>query len=152
MLQYTVSCAETSNLFNYDNYAFIFNSSYLLQAKVEDGKIGKCYGAQENNIKKEWKAFPPRPSTIITQQMIDEDPAAFAAHKLRISDYLLDGTWHSVHNDAGAWTFTDGHSEHPVPQSLMQPMHLRFVELYSISFKKFERRRCICTLASLGCG
>ena len=84
--------------------------------------------------------------------MIDEDPAAFAAHKLRISDYLLDGTWHSVHNDAGAWTFTDGHSEHPVPQSLMQPMHLRFVELYSISFKKFERRRYICTLASLGCG
>ena len=61
--------------------------------------------------------------------MIDEDPAAFAAHKLRISDYLLDGAWHSVHNDAGAWMFTDGHSEHPVPQSLMQPMHLRFVEL-----------------------
>ena len=60
---------------------------------VEDGKIGKCYGAQENIIKNEWKAFTPHPSTIITQQMIAEYPAAFAAQKLSICDYVLNGAW-----------------------------------------------------------
>ena len=97
-----------------------FNS--IFQAKVEDGKIGKSYARQENNIRKEWRSMPPRPCTVITQDMIDEDVAAFAAHKRRISDYLLEGGWHDVID--GVWTFHDGPASAPTSSTLV-PMHFR---------------------------
>lgn len=66
--------------------------------------------------------MPPRPCTVITQDMIDEDVAAFAAHKRRISDYLLEGGWHDVID--GVWTFHDGPASAPTSSTLV-PMHFR---------------------------
>ena len=54
--------------------------------------------------------------------MIDEDVAAFAAHKRRISDYLLEGGWHDVID--GVWTFHDGPASAPTSSTLV-PMHFR---------------------------
>ena len=84
--------------------------------------MGKCYNLQESKISTEWKTMPSRPRNIITAQMIEEDVTSFAAHKVRISDYLLEGLWHTVED--GSWKFFDGASEGEIKSDLI-PMHFR---------------------------
>ena len=86
--------------------------------------MGKCYSLQESRISTEWKSMPRRPCNIITAAMIEEDVTSFAAHKVRISDFLLEGMWHTE-ND-GCWTFHDGDIGRPTNgDSSLIPMHFR---------------------------
>ena len=111
---------KTTN-FNHDH--LMINALLRSAVKILQGKLAKNFGNQESTISKEWKGIPSRPATVITQRMIDEDPAAFALHKKRISDFLLDGNWHTVLED-GSWVFKDGESD--ICNSTMKPMHFRY--------------------------
>ena len=63
------------------------------------------------------------PPTLITPDMIEEDVAAFAAHRHRISDYLLEGCWNNT-NENGVWRFNDGEAD-DTPNCDLKPMHFR---------------------------
>ena len=77
---------------------------------------------QQSRISQEWHGMPDRKRTVITASMVEEDVCSFAAHKLRISDYLQAGTWHQVTDD-GNWVFYDSEDDSQ-PESI-KPMHLR---------------------------
>ena len=93
------------------------------QVKTDEGKMGKCYAKQENHIHKESAQLPASPASLITPDMIAEDVAAFAAHRHRISDYLLEGCWNNT-NENGVWRFNDGEAD-DTPNSDLKPMHFR---------------------------
>ena len=92
----------------------------VLQLKADD--ITKSYKKQLSRISQEWDGMPDRKRTVITASMVEEDVCSFAAHKLRISDYLQAGTWHQVTDD-GNWVFYD--SEDDSQPDSIKPMHLR---------------------------
>lgn len=108
---------------NYQDDHLITNSLIRLQAKAAVGDLGKSWNTQESTISKEWSKLPKRTGTIITKAMVESDVARFAAHKRRISDYLLEGCWHTV--EGGNWVFRDGSDDITPECSTIEPMHIR---------------------------
>ena len=101
------------------------NAMTRLHMKRLEGDFGRSLKSQESAIARMWELFPKRNNTIITQSMIDEDPTGFAAHKERISDYLLDECWHEELED-GSWIFLDGEGEAEERSgNYVQLMHFR---------------------------
>lgn len=107
---------------NFNHEHLLINALIRLQVKTEEGVIGKSFTSQENDIKKEWSRMPIRRDSRITLDMIEEDRTSFAHHKLRISDYLVEGIWHTIGGDG--WSFNDG-DRSEIISSIPQLMHFR---------------------------
>ena len=118
---------NTEGTTNYQPEHLSTNTLLHTQRKADEGKMGKCYTRQENHITKEWAQMPSRPCSIVTSEMIEEDVALFAAHKRRVSDYLLEEVWHKI-DESGNWIFQDG-EEVDTPETRIKPMHFRYVNL-----------------------
>ena len=115
----------TTRTTNFHHDHLIVNSLIRLQAREQSALQGKAFQQQENRISKEWNKLPPRPSTVITKAMINENIPGFSAHRKRIVDYLLDECWHEEDID-GNWVFYDGETNLEQRVSLsVQNMHLR---------------------------
>ena len=102
------------------------NAVIRLQAKSDGASFGQSLPKQEGKIAREWSWLQPRSNTIITKRMIESNIVAFSAHRKRISDYLLDSSWHEV-DDQGNWVFFDGEERKMVPEGpqSVAPMHIR---------------------------
>ena len=77
---------ETTKSTNYTDDHLVTNALIRIQSKIEEELVGKAWRVQETEISKESKQLPARHQTIITKQMIDENPTLFATHKKRIAD------------------------------------------------------------------
>lgn len=94
------------------------------QSRARENMLGESWRLQESSIAKEWRFLPARPSTIITKRMVEANVALFAAHKARISDYLLEGIWHTETDD-GNWIFKDGANDSVPDETNLVPWHIR---------------------------
>ena len=119
--RYFKDIKSTMSTTNYDPDHILVNCLLRLQVKKHGQSFLRC----QTRIEKEARRLPPRPNNIITRQMIEENVLAFAAHKKRIADYLLDGCWHEE-ND-GNWVFYDCEATNVerVSPNLRQ-MHIRY--------------------------
>ena len=108
---------------NYRDDHLTTNALLRIQSKQEDSLLAKDWLLQESVIAKEARRLPPRGQTIITEAMAAENPALLAAHKRRVADFLLDGSWHQEEN--GNLIFKDGEEDVPPINTNVQLMHIR---------------------------
>jgi hypothetical protein len=114
---------ESTKSTNFSDDHLVANALIRIQSKIDEDMIGSAWRIQESSISTEFSRLPQRRQTIITKEMIEENPTLFAAHKRRIADYLLEGLWHE--EQEGHWIFYDG-SENDAPSTTtIKPMHIR---------------------------
>lgn len=111
---------STTRSTNFQHDHIVLNSLIRLQVKAESTEQAKSFHLQEGKIAREWQRLSPCSGTIITKKKADENIAAFAAHRMRIADFLLEGVWHEE-DECGNHIFFDG--EHDLQQRV--PSHYK---------------------------
>ena len=98
---------NTTKCTNFHHDHITTDTLIRLQTKRTYSDTNKNLRTQEGKISRESANLAKRGGSIITKWMIELNVPAFAAHKQRIADHLLDGRWHKV-DDNGNWLFSDG--------------------------------------------
>lgn len=114
---------STNNTSNHHHDNVITNCLIRTQEKQkQEGETD--FEKQDTKITLEYNKLRKRKRTIIPAATIRKDPAAYAAHCKRISDFLVTGTWHLVAED-GSVMFFDGIDEDRDHQVLPAKQYLR---------------------------